>query len=292
MLNDFAVFICTHGRPNKQLTLSALLDAGYTGQWYLVLDDTDPTIQEYINNYGADNILVFDKNHYIAQCEDLGIRRPFFNCVLYAKLAVEDIAVDLGLRTFMITDDDIYNFRFRYLDDLQSVKSMYIKGDCACIDDVLQAYSDFVVESNLTGAAFGGASLFFGGKNAFLSKYINKWRIPFSIFVRNTAIPIHWVSCYAEDVVTGLRLAKVGYVGFTLPFIQFETLPVGGASEPGGMSSTYNKLTKFDRAMIDFVQEPACIRLRTYHGAIVPTYLKEQSFPKIVPQYYRKDKCL
>ena len=64
MRNDFAIFILTHGRPDTQLTLKTLLACGYTGRWYLVLDDQDDTIQKYIDNFGADRIIVFNMNFF------------------------------------------------------------------------------------------------------------------------------------------------------------------------------------------------------------------------------------
>ena len=53
--NDFAVFILTHGRPNKVYTLQALQKCGYTGKTYFVIDNEDKTAKEYYKNYGTEN---------------------------------------------------------------------------------------------------------------------------------------------------------------------------------------------------------------------------------------------
>ena len=52
MRKDFAIFILTHERPDKQSTLSNLIMQGYTGDWYLVVDDEDKSIDKYIENFG------------------------------------------------------------------------------------------------------------------------------------------------------------------------------------------------------------------------------------------------
>lgn len=42
MKNDkFAVFILTHGRAENVITVKTLKKAGYTGETYLVIDDTE-----------------------------------------------------------------------------------------------------------------------------------------------------------------------------------------------------------------------------------------------------------
>ena len=41
MRDDFAVFILSHGRAKEQITLNSLLNAGYTGKWYIIVDDLD-----------------------------------------------------------------------------------------------------------------------------------------------------------------------------------------------------------------------------------------------------------
>ena len=60
MLNDFCVFILTHGRPDKVYTVNTLKKHGYTGPVYLVIDDEDNTSAKYYENYG-DQVIMFSK---------------------------------------------------------------------------------------------------------------------------------------------------------------------------------------------------------------------------------------
>lgn len=41
MRSDFAVFILTHGRADNVATMGALKKGGYTGKWYMIIDDED-----------------------------------------------------------------------------------------------------------------------------------------------------------------------------------------------------------------------------------------------------------
>ena len=56
---NFAVFILTHGRPDKQKTLRVLRKRNYTGKVYLVVDNEDITAEEYKAKY--DDVIIFDK---------------------------------------------------------------------------------------------------------------------------------------------------------------------------------------------------------------------------------------
>ena len=65
MRKDFAVFILTHGRPDKQYTNHALDKAHYTGRRIMLLDDEDDTLSLYKQNYPDTEIILFDKESYI-----------------------------------------------------------------------------------------------------------------------------------------------------------------------------------------------------------------------------------
>lgn len=61
MRNDFAVFILTHGRADNVVTVPAIKKAGYTGKIYFIIDDEDEQAEEYKKNFGADRVIIFDK---------------------------------------------------------------------------------------------------------------------------------------------------------------------------------------------------------------------------------------
>ena len=96
MRNDFAIFITTHERPNDQRTLDWFLKSGYTGKYYLVIDNMDKCQTEYLDKYGTENVLVFDKKKYWEICDTFN-NRQHLAAVLYARQFVEDTAREMGL---------------------------------------------------------------------------------------------------------------------------------------------------------------------------------------------------
>ena len=71
MRNDFAIFITTHERPNDQRTLDWFLKSGYTGKYYLVIDNMDKLdaksfklfVELLEDDTSYDNIILGAVNH-------------------------------------------------------------------------------------------------------------------------------------------------------------------------------------------------------------------------------------
>ena len=59
--NKLVVFILSHGRPNNVKTYETLKRYGFKGEIYFIVDDEDNTLNEYIKNFGVDNVKVFNK---------------------------------------------------------------------------------------------------------------------------------------------------------------------------------------------------------------------------------------
>lgn len=59
MRKDFACIVISHGRPECS-TVKVLRECGYTGKIYIVVDDEDKTLPDYVERYGAD-VHVFNK---------------------------------------------------------------------------------------------------------------------------------------------------------------------------------------------------------------------------------------
>lgn len=57
--DDFAVFILTHGRADNVVTLRTLERQGYSGRWYLLIDDEDSMAPTYYEKFGRDHVDYF-----------------------------------------------------------------------------------------------------------------------------------------------------------------------------------------------------------------------------------------
>lgn len=82
MMDDFCVFILSHGRPRNIKTLRTLKKCGYTGEWYVVIDDEDDTEAEYRELYG-DKVLQFNKKE-ISETFDTGDLSEDRRTIVYA----------------------------------------------------------------------------------------------------------------------------------------------------------------------------------------------------------------
>lgn len=283
MCNDFAVFICTHGRPNNQTTLQFLRKQGYTGKIYLVLDDTDSTIQQYIDTYNPDMILVFDKQHYI-DTNDVGSLPPNFKTILYAKNAVEDMAIDLGLKAFVVADDDVKSFRLRAPIDDKHMCSYRVEN----MDEVIDAYCEFMLDNDFTAVGFCNNVQYAAGIEVFNNNNIQKYRVPYNFVFRNTKYKVEWLSSFGEDIITAMEYGKVGHKMIDLPCVQFETIPPGKAL-PGGMSDIYNSISEFSLVFYYFMYNPSAMKLRIRKNEWNEQIQKNNIFPKIISSAYRKE---
>ena len=66
MRKDFACIVISHGRPECS-TVNVLRECGYSGKIYIVVDDEDKTLPDYVERYGAD-VHVFHKEENFFKC--------------------------------------------------------------------------------------------------------------------------------------------------------------------------------------------------------------------------------
>ena len=107
--NDFAIFILSHGRANNQRTIDTLERLGYSGKLYIVLDNEDEQEAEYKRLYGEDKIIIFDKAEEMKHTD---VMNNFQNhkLVVYARNRVNDIAKEMGVKYYLLLDDDFVAF--------------------------------------------------------------------------------------------------------------------------------------------------------------------------------------
>jgi len=116
-MDDFCVFILTHGRPDNIPTIRSLERCGYTGKVYIVIDDEDKTSQQYYDNYG-DKVLMFSKIE-ILKTFDQGDNSDDRRSIVYARNACFDLAKKVGVTYFIQQDDDYIDFAYRTNDNFE-----------------------------------------------------------------------------------------------------------------------------------------------------------------------------
>jgi hypothetical protein len=145
---NFAIFILSHGRPDNVITLKTIKKQNYAGNWYIVCDNEDKTLPEYISKYGKDKIVVFDKAK-IAEQIDEGDNFKNRKVILYARVACFEIAKALGVTHFLELDDDYTDFQYRYIEKLK------MKTRHADLNKVIPLYLELLDTTDALTVAFG-----------------------------------------------------------------------------------------------------------------------------------------
>jgi hypothetical protein len=244
MRDDFAVFILTHGRPDRVFTAATLEKAGYTGKTYFVIDDEDKTAPEYRERYG-DRVLTFSKAE-IAREFDEGDNFNDRRAIIYARNACFKLASQVGARYFIQFDDDYYWFGYR-LD-----RGWSIHG----IDGVFDALIRFLESTPALTVAFSQGGDHIGGA----IKPITLKRKAMNSFVCSTDRPFQFVGRINEDVNTYTSRSRIGDLFFTLTSIQLDQKST--QTNAGGMTELYLDSGTYVKSFYSVMYAPSCVTIR------------------------------
>lgn len=270
------VFIKTHGRPDKQLTYRALRKAGYTGEIIFVVDDEDEScvrLQDYIQE--PITIVVFNKQHYV-DTVDCGCIKPKRDVNLYAWCACEDIAKDRNISQYIMADDDITGFRYRFETD-EGIGSKNLTKD---LDIVFQYIFDYMFDADIAAVSTGIPQMYF---NKNIKSTLYKWRVPYTFIFRNPKYELNWVSEYEEDVITAINSANQGKYLTVITEVQRNTKDIG--TNLGGMHEFYGD--SFVNAQYGYIWHPSCRDIRLYKGKWMSNIKRGNAFPKLVSSQYK-----
>ena len=282
MRDDFAVFILTHGRADNVATMRALKKGGYTGKWYMIIDNEDETADKYYENFGKEHVIMFDKQ----AAYDVTDTMDNFNehrAIIYARNESFRIAKDLGLKYFLMLDDDYKEIDFRYAEGKKLAAKPAREMD-RLFEDMLK----FLDASGAATVAFAQGGDFVGGldggnfKKRLLRKAMN------SLFCR-TDRPIEFRGTMNEDVTTYTTLGSRGNLFFTLCDMCVIQIPT--QSLDGGMTESYLETGTYVKTFYSVMSMPSCIKvgmMYSKHKRIHHRIDWECCVPKILNEKYRK----
>lgn len=281
MREDFAIFILSYGRANNIYTLNSLKDSNYTGKYYIVVGDDDPTINEYKRLY-KDNLLIFNKKE-IGKTFDLCDMGGSDKVIVYARNYCFKIAKKLGLKYFAQFDDDYTSFEYRY-DNGEKLKIMKSKE----FDEIINIFIDFLEDTGAITVAFGQGGDFIGGKESQLFKSKIKRKAMNSFFCK-TDSPFQFFGRINEDVNMYTHYGSIGKKIFTVAdcsLVQKQT-----QKNKGGMSDTYNQNGTYVKSFYTVMTNPSCTKIfamDTTHTRIHHKINWNCAVPKIISDKYKK----
>jgi len=278
MREDFCMFILTHGRPDRIYTLKALEKVGYTGKYYIIIDNEDEAAEEYKKLYG-EKVIMFDK---LAISKTFDTADNFDNrkTIVYARNACFSIAKELGIKYFMELDDDYSTFDFRF-NKKGEFKHRPVKNMDKLMDHFIKLYD----KSGAIMIAFAQGGDFIGGKQG-MGKDLRIKRKAMNTILCSTDREFQFLGRVNEDVNTYTRLGQVGNLIFTVNSISINQHQT--QTNKGGMTDVYLESGTYLKSFYTIIFCPSCVKIskmgnkdmRIHHkvlwGKAVPCILEEK----------------
>lgn len=287
MRDDFAVFILAHGRPDKMITVDTLQRDGYTGKYYIILDDEDKTIDIYKELFGEEHILIFSKTE-VLKTFDIMDNFPDKKVVVFARNVCFDFARQLNLSYFAEFEDDYLDFTYRYPDG-NSLRNIRVKN----LDEVFDIFIDFLNESKARTVAFAQTGEMMGGTNGQVWKKRLK-RKAMNTFFFKVGTPeedIKFIGRFNDDVNTYVSLGSRGELFLQCANVNLEQVVT--QTQTGGNTDAYLKYGTYSKSFYSVMVNPSCVKVgmmgetsKRIHHSIDWKY----TVPKILSDKYKKEK--
>ena len=280
--NDFAVFILTHGRPDRVITYDTLKRQGYTGKVYIIIDNEDKTAKEYYENFG-DMVVMFDKADIETRIDtgsNFGDRRT----ILHARNASFEIAKKLGITYFLQLDDDYYEFQFKINKEKKYPKQHFtIKSKLDCVFGLFLDYYK-TIDAKSIAMAQGGD--FFGGENSFGKPPKRKCM---NTFFCSTERSFRFSGTMNEDVNTYVSMGATGNLFLTIPLAMMNQMDT--QSNAGGITELYKRFGTYAKSFYTVMYAPSCTKIGmmgTTHKRLHHSINWKSAVPCIVSEELRK----
>lgn len=279
---DFTVFILTHGRPNTVLTYKTLERCGYTGKCYFIVDNEDNRIDDYYNNFGKENVIVFDKKA-LADAVDEGNNFDNRKVILHARNACFDIAEKLGITYFMQLDDDYYEFDYKFSD----TKGLVMPKN---IDAIFDLMIDYFKSIPAISIAFSQTGDFIGGVDNGKGIYRFNKRKCMNSFLCSTERKFKFIGSINEDVNTYTTLGSRGNLFLTIPVMAINQKDT--QSQKGGMTDAYLLSGTYVKSFTTVMMQPSSVRIsmmNANHPRIHHSIKWNNTVPMIIDESYKKN---
>ena len=230
------------------------MKGGYSGKYYFVVDDEDPSLQKYQERFG-NKVLIFNKDK-VAERVDLGDNFNNKKVINYARNVCYDLAKQVGVTEFLELDDDYNAFRYRFTDtldycsDTKAVKSL---------DKLFCLLLSFYKANPISVLAIAQGGDFIGGSTSGFSKEISLYRKAMNTLICSVNRPVTFVGRINEDVNTYVLAGIKGELFFTLNQVDIRQLTTQANS--GGMTETYKDSGTYVKSFYSVIYAPSCVKI-------------------------------
>ena len=290
--SDYYVFIISRGRPNSVATVeSGFKRSNFTGRWCIVLDDEDETIDEYVQRYGNDRVVVFSKSQTMAGM-DMGDNFGISGSVV-PRRAIWQIAKDMGIDYFIVLDDDYNEFRWKFDQNNQPAPYTLVGNLDAVFQALVDCYSA-MPPSVLTLSLLQQGD-FIGGFSGDRLQKITAFRKAMNVFVCSTFRQFEFPARMNEDVNAYTEVQRRGYAFLSINRVAFNQLPTQRLR--GGMTDIYLEQGTYVKTFYSIMRCPSGVKVsvlgdRNVNPRIHHRVTYNRVAPKIIPHRFQKPDTL
>ena len=281
-MDEFAIFILTHGRPNNVYTVKSLRKHGYTGKIIIVIDNEDSSADEYFDQY--EDVEMFNKKEIAAtfdEADNFEDRRA----IVYARNACFQIAKKRNIKYFMQMDDDYTYFEYRiYNEEKQKPENIYD------LDSVLLALLEFYKNTNFATISMAQGGDFIGGKHNKMAKNPTIFRKCMNSFICSIDRPFKFIGRINEDVNTYVNQQSKGLLMGTIPFIALGQKTT--QKNKGGMTELYLDSGTYVKSFYTVMFSPSSCYIKPMgdkHMRLHHAIKWDNAVPKIISEDHKKN---
>jgi hypothetical protein len=250
------ILILSHARARKVSTVKALRNAGYTGDYWLVVDDRDPQLELYQYAYGR-RLIIFSKDKYAQQVDEMFNPGRPQSTPLYARQAIWDITEQLGLDVFLLLDDDYQYFWYVVLDE-RGLEVSY-GAPVRRFDALFQLFVETLVSlpPQVVCLAFAQTGDNIGRSLATDPRYLRK---AMNAFFLMPSRRFDWRGIFNDDVCTVLDHTMRGKLFLTTPLVMLKQQPT--QRQLGGLSRLYRDYGTYTKSFYPVMLAPSAVRIQ------------------------------
>lgn len=258
MRKDFCIFILSHERADNVITTRIFDRNNYTGKWYIIVDNEDKTVEEYINNFGKDRIIVFDKNKACLET-DRADNFDYRKTVVTARNEVFNIAKRLKIKYFIVFDDDYTSIDYRFSKDLV-YKHNVIKAHI--FEQIIEAMIKFFeADKRILSLTIAQGGDYIGGAGNKMGEKIRIKRKAMNSFLCSVDRPFKFVGNINEDVNTYCKLGQEGHIFVMLNQIALQQAQT--QKQKGGLTTAYLNYGTYVKSFYSVLYCPSFVKIST-----------------------------
>lgn len=279
---EFAVLIPTNGRAGNVDTIGTLRKAGYTGEIYFVIDDEDEQGTEYRKLYGEDKVITFCKEEWMSKTDAMDNLKKHA-AVVYARNAMNDIAKSLGLKKYLVLDDDYTYFGFRYAKD-----NKLAHADVKNFDRICELFCKYLDISQARTVCLAQGGDYIGGLGgAFFHRGLS--RKAMNAFFIDVDRPIEFFGSINEDVNAYTLHGSRGELFFTVTNVYLDQRRT--QQNKGGLTDIHLDLGTYIKSFYSVMVMPSAVKVSMMGNKDMRIHHKiEQKYcyPKILSPKWKK----